>query len=320
MDGAGAVGPAPRDRARPPGGRDVHGTRLDPRRRPPSAGWDRSPTSALPSTRRRASRPRPNPRPGGRWRVGGPAMSTSSTASPGRGQLGRADDAGGAPDPRHPEPSARTPAAIGGRLGPRRVASSRLQRTSTGRPCPSASARATSGRGEPTLPPNAPPLASGLEGTPARTTTRPSRGSGLHPRRAEGHRPLARAAVERRDAGTVVRRPWTLPATVRASARTHRPPGRRCRRAPPRGCPTAPRRRRTAPARGRPRMRRPASCPRWSPVARRGRIALPAGPRAHRRRRGPTRLRSDATPCTGRGGRAGPARRRLDRPAGERWR
>ena len=63
-------------------------------------------------------------------------------------------------------PSARSPAAIGGRFGPRRTTSSRVYSTRTGRPCSSARRRATAPTSVATLPPNAPPLASGVAGSP----------------------------------------------------------------------------------------------------------------------------------------------------------
>ena len=57
-------------------------------------------------------------------------------------------------------------AAIGGRFGPSRTTSSREYTTRTGRPNRSASSRAARGARECTLPPNAPPLASGDAGSP----------------------------------------------------------------------------------------------------------------------------------------------------------
>ena len=65
-----------------------------------------------------------------------------------------------------PVPSARTPAAMGGRLGPRRTQSSRDSSTRTGRPWRSASSRAAPGPTTRRLAPKAPPLASGVAGVP----------------------------------------------------------------------------------------------------------------------------------------------------------
>ena len=65
-----------------------------------------------------------------------------------------------------PVPSARSPAATGGRLGPVRTTSWRENTTRTGRPYRSANRRAASGAPEATLPPKAPPLPSGVAGNP----------------------------------------------------------------------------------------------------------------------------------------------------------
>ena len=65
---------------------------------------------------------------------------------------------------RRPEPSGRSPSARGGRLGPWRTTSSRLQSTRTAAPVSAESARARSATGLWRLPPKAPPLANGVAG------------------------------------------------------------------------------------------------------------------------------------------------------------
>ena len=108
-------------------------------------------------------------------------------------------------------------AAIGGRLGPSRTQSSRENTTRTVRPNRSASSRAAAGAIDVDLPPNAPPLASGDAGVAAGFAPRRV---GLEVRRLDPARRQAHAAGrERRQASgvttsTVVRRPWTLPASV----------------------------------------------------------------------------------------------------------
>src|SRR2546430_11965122 len=57
-------------------------------------------------------------------------------------------------------------APIGGRLGPKRTTSSREKTTRTMRPRRSDRARAAAGTGDDSLPPNAPPFASGVDGSP----------------------------------------------------------------------------------------------------------------------------------------------------------
>ena len=101
--------------------------------------------------------------------VGGPATSTSSTSSPGAAAAMASAIPGVRATRTTPVPSARTPAAIGGRFGPQRTASSRANRTRTGRPCSSARRRATAPTSLVALPPNAPPLASGVAGSPPGT-------------------------------------------------------------------------------------------------------------------------------------------------------
>ena len=71
----------------------------------------------------------------------------------------------------------------------------RVAITRTARPYWSASSRATRPTSVSTLPPNAPPLASGLAGSPpARTTTRPARGSPARPTSSAACAPNRRAA------------------------------------------------------------------------------------------------------------------------------
>ena len=98
-----------------------------------------------------------------------------------------------------PVPSARTPAASGGRFGPQRTTSSRANRTRTGRPCSSASRRATSPTSLVTLPPKAPPLASAVAGSPPGHAPRRVglEVAGLHPRRAQRARPLPGRQLDR---------------------------------------------------------------------------------------------------------------------------
>ena len=140
----------------------------------PIGGGDRRPTRApgaagtapRPSAAGRppaARPPRPNRRPGCSPTPAGPATpSTSSTSTPGRRLPDRRGDPRGGHHPDHARcRRARSPAAIGGRLGPRRTTSSREKTTRTGLPYSSASARAAAGAGEATLPPKAPPLPAG---------------------------------------------------------------------------------------------------------------------------------------------------------------
>ena len=146
--------------------------------------------------------------------VGGPATSTSSTTEPG------ATDpiASAIPAVRAtrtmPVPSARTPAAIGGRFGPRRTTSSRVNSTRTARPCRSARRRATSPTSVDIFPPNAPPLPSGFAGShQAHTTRRPVRGTPAPPTSsaacASSRRAVTRSAIATLPSCA---RPWILPA------------------------------------------------------------------------------------------------------------
>src|ERR671910_221325 len=118
-------------------------------------------------------------------------------------------------------PSYTAPAAIGGRLGPRRTTSSRERTTRTARPNRSDNARPAAGTGEDSLPPNAPPLASGVTGSPPGShhdasgsryagSTQPV-GSRTPPSGRSGGGNGARSSM-------VVRRPWTFPASARASS------------------------------------------------------------------------------------------------------
>src|SRR5436190_8376792 len=112
-------------------------------------------------------------------------------------------------------------APIGGRLGPRRTTSSRENTTRTVRPRRSARARAAAGTGDDSFPPNAPPLASGVDGSPpgshhdasgsryAGSTQLVARRTPAGGRSGSGNG--ARSSI-------VVRRPWTFPASARASA------------------------------------------------------------------------------------------------------
>ena len=157
----------------------------------------------------------------------------------------------------------------------------------------------------------------------ARTTTRRARGRPARPTRPQRDGPVAGGQLER----AARRRPWCAgpaPCPRRRGPRpaSRRPPSRRRRRAPrparrPGRC-----RRRSRPGRARPpgppaaarppSMRRPAAAGAPS----RSRSADVDGSRRRRRRwRRPTRRGSCASRCSGRGGRAAPARRRRGRPA-----
>ena len=260
--------------------------------------------------------PRPSPRPGGQPTSAGPGTSTSSTRSPARrarsampGVRDDPDDAGAvAVDPGGDRRALRRRGAP----CPRGTSSTR-----TGRPCSSASRRATAATGESTLPPNAPPLASGVAGSPARLAPRRVglEVGGLDPGGAQGQVPVTRRDVERRPdvdgrapALDLARRSPRLGERLAdgpaAPCRRARPPARR----PGRG------RRRTRPA-----PRATSGATRW------GTPPSMAGPPA-RRRRGPAcgrRLAPEATArrrgscasrCSGTGGRPAPGRRRPRRP------
>ena len=211
-------------------------------------------------------------------------------------------------------PSARMPAAIGGRFGPRRTTSSRARRTRTGRPCSVGEAardgadlggelaaeRTAVGERRGRLAAGRAPRRVGLE--VARLD--PRRAQRPHPvavgdrRAATSPPPSSGAPAPCRPAGGPrpgSRRPPTRPSR-RARRRGRRPARCRRRSRPPR------RRRRARPAgaprpRGRPGGRRPPFC-----------AARSAGPgRSDRagRRRG-----SAASRCNGRDGRRGRGRRR----------
>ena len=128
-------------------------------------------------------------------------------------------------------PSSTAAAAIGGRFGPSRTTSSRASTTRTGRPSSSASSRAACGAIERSLPPNAPPFASGVAGS------RPGSHHDASGSRYAGstHDVASRTPASGRGGSasggrlaSVVRRPWTFPASARASisdgATTHRCP------------------------------------------------------------------------------------------------
>ena len=119
-----------------------------------------------------------------------------------------------------PVPSARTPAAIGGRFGPRRTTSSRVNRTRTARPCRSARRRATSPTSVVTFPPKAPPLPSELAGVPpgAHHAASGSRYAGsTHVVCSVRIQAPGGNSIGQRS-GAVVRRPWILALRRRASA------------------------------------------------------------------------------------------------------
>ena len=214
-----------------------------------------------------------------------------------------------------PLPSARTPAASGGRFGPQRTASSRANRTRTGRPCSSARRRATAPTSLADL--AAERAAVGQRASPARrrarTTTHRSPGSRARPTScaacAPTPRPAARAATAagRWSAGPAPCRPRLGPRSA-----SRRPPTPPCDANAPRPARRAARcRRRSRPGRARPPRRRPAARgPRSSPAAPRRR---PIGDPGVRRgsaapdRRAPPRGWS-ASRCTGRGGPGAPGR------------
>src|SRR6266566_7408656 len=134
----------------------------------------------------------------------------------------KAPEAPSATRPRTSTPSRWYTAAapIGGRLGPKRTTSSRENTTRTVRPRRSARARAAAGMGDDSFPPNAPPLASGVDGSPPGSHHDAS-GS----RYAGSTQPVARRTPPGGSSGggnggrssIVVRRPWTFPASTRAS-------------------------------------------------------------------------------------------------------
>ena len=98
-----------------------------------------------------------------------------------------------------PSPLRVTPAATGGRFGPRRTTSSRLYSTRTARPCSPARRRATSRTSWAALPPNAPPLANTLTGSPPGNAPRRVgfEVTGLDPCGAQRPRPIARGKSQR---------------------------------------------------------------------------------------------------------------------------
>src|SRR5262249_54096651 len=105
-------------------------------------------------------------------------------------------------------------AAIGGRLGPRRATASRENNTRTGRLIRSASARAAAMTGDATLPPNAPPFASGDAGSPpgAHHDASGSRYAGSTQLVVSRTPPGGSGGSGNGDESpTVVRRPCTLP-------------------------------------------------------------------------------------------------------------
>src|SRR5205807_9661387 len=112
-------------------------------------------------------------------------------------------------------------APIGGRLGPKRTTSSREKTTRTVRPRRSARARAALGTDDDSFPPNAPPLASGVDGSPPGSHHDAS-GS----RYAGSTQPVASRTPPGGSSGggngggasLVVRRARTVPASVRAPA------------------------------------------------------------------------------------------------------
>ena len=263
--------------------------------------------------------------------------STSSTSRPGATGADALGDARRAHDPDDPGAVGPDAGRDRGTLGaePHGVLAGEQhphRPTVAGRPAPGPPRRP----GESTLPPNAPPLASGRHRLAARLAPR---GVGLEvgrldPRRAQGHGPVARrAARAAARVSAVVRRPCTLPAASRAAARvspTAQPPA-------PSGTATSA----SAGAVSAANPARPSADvgpdvlrrrgPRWWPVApaaSRSAVDAIAGPddlrsarpaRARpvdRRRRRPRR--SCASRCSGRGGPAAPARprpcRRRPRP------
>ena len=116
-------------------------------------------------------------------------------------------------------PSAAMPAATGGRFGPRRTTSSRDHSTRTGRPCSSASRRASPATGESPLAAEGAAVAEGEAGL---APGHAPRGVGLQVGRLDPGGAQRQGPVPGRDVdgwlrGTVVLRPWTLSARARAS-------------------------------------------------------------------------------------------------------
>ena len=165
--------------------------------------------------------------------VGGPARSTSTTSMPGSTEVIRSTIPSVRTTWTIPDPSARIPAAIGGRFGAQRQQSSRDHRASTGRPCSCASSRAAAGTGLWRLAPNAPPFAAAGDGSPPGTHHDASVST------YAASTQLVRSVTVNSPSGIatgglasiVVRRPWTLPMARRAavtdSPTTHPPAGSR---------------------------------------------------------------------------------------------
>ena len=297
-------------------GRDahVHATRVDPSR---ALGrrWARRRRRRVRVHRRAAPRPRPSPRRADLQEVGGPADVDLLDAQRGRERRDRFGDAGRA---RHAHDAGPVGAHAGGdrrTLGAeahgvlRATASTR-----TARPCRSASSRAAAITVESTLPPNAPPLASGDAGSPPGHAPRRV---GLEVGRLD---PRASAActvqspcrqldrMTRRRRSFAAPAPWPRRAAPRRASRP--PTNHRGRRGPRRA------RRR---ARCRRRSRPPPSA--TSAATRCGVPALERRPRGcsleiagqaltvARRRTRATPRGSCASRCTGTGGRAARARR-----------
>ena len=217
--------------------------------------------------------------------------------------------------------------ANGGRFGPRRTTSSRENSVRTARPCRSASSRRAVATGELALPPNAPPLASGLAGSPPGThhDASGSRYAGLDPARREPHATVGQLGQRQRRRG-VHRRPPSLHLARRLARleqrfRDHPLDARRPRRS---------RRRSRAGAAPRPARRgrgvvgEPTAAERNlapDPLARRRLRARPASRRGVESRGAPDRRIDDvdrvrrrcASRCTGTGARPARGRRRSRR-------
>ena len=163
-----------RQRRRPAPARTCRAAPTPRARRPRSRPARPPPRRARP----RAARPaRPSRPRAARRSSAGPARRRAPTGparAPGTARAARGGTARCCPPTRpsrwtHVRRRAPRSRPIGGRFGPRRTTSSREYTTRTVRPRRSASSRAAAGARDAAFPPNAPPLASGVAGSPPGT-------------------------------------------------------------------------------------------------------------------------------------------------------
>ena len=256
------------------------------------------------------------------WRA--PRRSTSSTTRSGATERPPRRSPGCARRAARPGPARRRhrPPAVAS--GPSRTTSSRSSSTRTARPCWSASDASGAGDDALDLAAEGPAVGERRAGLAARLAPRGVglQVRGLDPRRAERgapSRPSGSSSGGR--ASTVVRRPWTLPATVLprpACSPTAHPPatvGNGDERVSRRRVVSEPT---VAEGHRRAHGLRAASLD-AQPVPRRRRGRGAARQRPGRRRR-PTPRGSCASRCSGTGGRGAPARRRRGRRVPCPWR